>query len=1749
MYDVIFSRLLRFCTVFAILALCASGATPSRQAADLAAQAEAANTANRPAEALELADNALRLDSADVKALFERGRALRKLQRLDEATAHFQAALKRFPQNLYLHFGAATVYDDAKQPAKALVHYETLARLDPNDPDWLAAIGVTCFELGQPDRAITELKKALARDPKSVAAQGNLAFILLRLGRAEESAAAYTALLRLQPDNQQAQMRLAEARQLQKKGANAAELSQLAGSANGKERFAEALAQAEGALRIDPGHEGALVEKGRALRGLGRMDDALAHFEKALARFPKSARLHNYYGGTLGQAGKHDRAIAEQKIAAQLDPQNISYLSNQVSHYIALKDYAGAEAVCRAALALDQKSASAHGNLGAVFLLTNRLDEGIAEFEESLRLNPNNPKAQAAIDAARNQQRVMAEAGIPAAKAKQSPPATVAQKTAPARTGTTQTPAAAAKSPTQSQPARQVAASTSETPKTKPTPQDTAAPSKVSSAPATAKASPPVTEKSAPKKSVAKAVVPAEKKPAPQPQPQSTPQPAPAASPTKLEPLPEPPAPPTGYYKLVKVEMPLKSIPSKIPGEGYEVVYGPKSGTSSFTAYITNKVYTGELNNIKEAGSETVTISTQWSFPDKLIPGVPILFRISGGDSSRYHEYYGSLGINAGGISQFMGGFRITQSTGRTNAPIPSNSSDSFEVVLPESINRWWLALEAERNKTPAPMTTLRLRDKSISDIVMLGRPDGEWASGDDPRTPDQVPMVDLKVPLLNWVNDSGDADPCPRDIVINVGKPYEDVAFYTYRWEGPPAPIAGINDRGPVNIKIETANRKELRADGRDGLWIAARVVEDYNSHVSAGLATKLTQALEFAGAGADREWLDLGQTKTSGGWKLIYVRASNPNPSGGTSTTPPESVSITASVKEGDKRFAKTLRLAIAPDAKLDAQPDLIELSAMSGQTAQVKVAIENPGTERWEFRTEYDKTDRPLAKAEIKRVDAKSALLNLKEASLEPRRTGGSDERATLKIFAEQKGREPLERHIRLVVAQEGLFVDAQGRDPQTRQFRLEADGKGVPLEIDFRIFAQDPKTKRILNVTRDPGGFKDVKIECLEPKNSPAGRMLESAKLKMELAGIRSSNTPAGILRITLDKELPSDGRVVPCDFRISYGGGKDAAFSAIVTVSVATTQNGPGGKEWKLELERCQTVIDKFVPAAYSAKIQAMLDRRKMTLGADGLALLRKKIWAAAEQLTLGEGGQGYADEARWAGRITECLEWSEWAGDMAFGAVIGNFVGPYGAMATTTLKGVVISAINAYQDGQSADAWLWENLLTIPGLLEGKAIDPDQFQRWGMQSKAKAWTLYVGYHFLKNLWNGQSVIEALQNTGKTVGNDVLAIWLNGEVQRHGNRSVSGWAGDKAKAAVDNVKAASQNVAQGIAIAQKAMTPENPLDKPRVASPNEPEPEAITRIRRGAGQGPDDRMYASTNDVIAVMKDPSMVRAIKKAPPEIQEAFNNTRELLYWQHDVEVVQHVKDTVPGMQGRTVRVLEFRTPGDTSNSINTDRDYRVCYYGGKHPKTGKDQWIEVPREKWEGKSYESFARVTGGPSDDPKAAREWAEQHQQLATDKGHAEASADFSDQKRIFNKKTRQYETIQIASNFERMTKGGEGLELADPQSLGRMYQLKVADARFPHEAFVQANKGVGALRALRENYDNQGRNIGQLPARMSNGMEIVEKVVARLKADPNCRDPEAIAEGEKQLRAQGFSNLEDFMNKLGSQMESFKFMQ
>ncbi len=120
----------------------------------------------------------------------------------------------------------------------------------------------------------------------------------------------------------------------------------------GRGQVDEAIAHYRKALEIKPDYVEAHNNLGNALAGRGEVDEAIAHYRKALEIKPDYAEAHNNLGTALAGRGEVDEAIAHFRKALEIKP-----------------DYA-----------------EAHYNLGRALAGRGRLDEAIAHFQKALAL-------------------------------------------------------------------------------------------------------------------------------------------------------------------------------------------------------------------------------------------------------------------------------------------------------------------------------------------------------------------------------------------------------------------------------------------------------------------------------------------------------------------------------------------------------------------------------------------------------------------------------------------------------------------------------------------------------------------------------------------------------------------------------------------------------------------------------------------------------------------------------------------------------------------------------------------------------------------------------------------------------------------------------------------------------------------------------------------------------------------------------------------------------------------------------------------------------------------------------------------------------------------------------------------------------------------------------------------------------------------------------------------------------------------
>jgi tetratricopeptide (TPR) repeat protein len=206
------------------------------------------------------------------------GQAFQKLGRLDEAIAQEQEAIRINPAFAEARNNLGRALIDRGRPAEAVPHLEEAVRLVP---DYMAAhnnLGLALAAVRRPAEAVREFREALRLSPDFAPAQTNLGIALASQGQLDDAVAAFREALRLQPDAPQARQNLA--RGLAERGQQ--HLSQ--------NRLDDAIRELTAALEYQPPFAAEVhYQLGVAHAKLGRTADAIAQLEKALQLDPSHA--------------------------------------------------------------------------------------------------------------------------------------------------------------------------------------------------------------------------------------------------------------------------------------------------------------------------------------------------------------------------------------------------------------------------------------------------------------------------------------------------------------------------------------------------------------------------------------------------------------------------------------------------------------------------------------------------------------------------------------------------------------------------------------------------------------------------------------------------------------------------------------------------------------------------------------------------------------------------------------------------------------------------------------------------------------------------------------------------------------------------------------------------------------------------------------------------------------------------------------------------------------------------------------------------------------------------------------------------------------------------------------------------------------------------------------------------------------------------------------------------------------------
>jgi len=131
----------------------------------------------------------------------------------------------------------------------------------------------------------------------------------------------------------------------------------------------------------------------QALEHLGRVNDAVAHFQRAVTLVPDKWAYRSNLAHALSAAEQWERAVAEYRQAVKLFPADYATQYNLALALYKKGDASAAVPEFEKAIALGPNEASYHFSLGMTCEKLGRITDAVREYRKFLEMDPSSPDA------------------------------------------------------------------------------------------------------------------------------------------------------------------------------------------------------------------------------------------------------------------------------------------------------------------------------------------------------------------------------------------------------------------------------------------------------------------------------------------------------------------------------------------------------------------------------------------------------------------------------------------------------------------------------------------------------------------------------------------------------------------------------------------------------------------------------------------------------------------------------------------------------------------------------------------------------------------------------------------------------------------------------------------------------------------------------------------------------------------------------------------------------------------------------------------------------------------------------------------------------------------------------------------------------------------------------------------------------------------------------------------------------------
>lgn len=283
--------------------------------------------------AVDLIDQAIAINSSNANAYFNRGNALKALNKLDAAVASYDKAIGLNPRNANAYNNRGIVLQRLNQLSAAVESYTKAVRIKPDYVEAHFNLGIVLQELKRFDEALASYHRVTALKPDHATANFNSGVALHALKRFDEALACYDRAIALNPTHAEAHCN---------RGVTLKELK----------RIEESLVSYNDAITLRTDYPEAYFNRGSALTELGHLEDAVASYEAAIGIKPDFAEARLDLSHRLYDLDRRDQAIAAYQQTFDVDPANFGL--DAAVHLAILHYLDDAHERCRSELSISQ---------------------------------------------------------------------------------------------------------------------------------------------------------------------------------------------------------------------------------------------------------------------------------------------------------------------------------------------------------------------------------------------------------------------------------------------------------------------------------------------------------------------------------------------------------------------------------------------------------------------------------------------------------------------------------------------------------------------------------------------------------------------------------------------------------------------------------------------------------------------------------------------------------------------------------------------------------------------------------------------------------------------------------------------------------------------------------------------------------------------------------------------------------------------------------------------------------------------------------------------------------------------------------------------------------------------------------------------------------------------------------------------------------------------------------------------------